>query len=126
MAERIANERVSLNAQHFKLWGVVVARLFDSLQKSGLQGEDVRNLDKVAGILDRAQKGQRLARGLALDGKTEEHIRAEAEADSRSLVDVFIDVVKEEVDDPATRDRIAKALLERAPIEEAEDHDGGQ
>ena len=45
MAERIASERVSLNAQHFKLWGAVVSRLFESLQKAGLKGDDVRNLE---------------------------------------------------------------------------------
>ena len=61
LAERIASERVNLNAQHFKLWGVVVAQLFESLQRNGLKGEQVRNLEKVAGILDRAQRGQRLA-----------------------------------------------------------------
>ncbi|MCP3996047.1 MAG: hypothetical protein GY722_13445, partial [bacterium] len=32
LAERIATERVNLNSQHFKLWGVVVSRLFESMQ----------------------------------------------------------------------------------------------
>jgi DNA invertase Pin-like site-specific DNA recombinase len=122
LAERIATERVHLNEQHFKLWGVVVQRLFDSLQKTGLTGDEVRNLEKVAGILDRAQKGQRLARGLSLDGQTEEQIRAQAEADGRSLIDLFIDVVKQEVADEQTRDRIARALLDRCPSEVAEDN----
>ncbi len=117
LAERIATERVNLNEQHFKLWGVVVGKLFESLQKSGLSGDEVRNLEKVAGILDRAQRGQRLARGLALDGHTEEQIRAQAEADGRSLIDAFIDIVKQEVSDEETRDRIARAMLERCPSE---------
>lgn len=117
LAERIASERVNLNAQHFKLWGVVVARLFESLQRGGLKGEEVRNLEKVAGILDRAQKGQRLARGLSLDGQTEEQIRAQSEADGRALIDLFIDVVKVEVPEEQTRDRIARALLERCPTQ---------
>ena len=117
LAERIATERVNLNEQHFKLWGVVVGKLFESLQKSGLSGDEVRNLEKVAGILDRAQRGQRLARGLALDGHTEEQIRAQAEADGRSLIDGFIDIVKQEVSDEGTRDRIARAMLERCPSE---------
>ena len=99
LAEKIASERVTLNSQHFKLWGVVVSKLFESLQKTGLTGEEVRNLEKVAGILDRAQKGQRLARGLSLDGQTEEQLRAEFEAEGRSLIDFFIDIVKSEIDD---------------------------
>ena len=118
MVEKLATERVTLNTQHFKLWGVVVSQLFDALQKDGgLSSEDVRNLEKVAGILDRAQKGQRLARGLSLDGQTEEQIRAQAEADGRGLVDLFIDVVKEEIDDEDARDRIARALLEACPAD---------
>ena len=41
--------------------------------------------------------------------------RAQAEADGRALIDLFIDVVKEEVPDEQTRDRIARALLETCP-----------
>ena len=115
LAEKIASERVTLNSQHFKLWGVVVTKLFESLQTAGLTGEEVRNLEKVAGILDRAQKGQRLARGLSLDGQTEEQLRAEFEAEARALIDFFIDIVKSEVEDEATRDRIARAILDRLP-----------
>ena len=122
MAERIATERVNLNSQHFKLWGVVVTKLFESLQKGGLTGDEIRNLEKVSGILDRAQKGQRLARGLSLDGKTEEQLRAEFEAEGRSLIDFFIDIVKGEVEDQDARDRIARAILERLPLEESEAH----
>ncbi len=124
LAERIASERVNLNAQHFKLWGVVVAQLFESLQRNGLKGEQVRNLEKVAGILDRAQRGQRLARGLSLDGQTEEQIRAQAEADGRALIDGFIDIVKEEIPDEQTRDRTARAMLDLCPrdVDEEEIH----
>ena len=118
MAEKIANERVTLNSQHFKLWGVVVSKLFESLQTQGLKGEEIRNLEKVAGILDRAQKGQRLARGLSLDGATEEQIRAEAEAEGRALIDLFIDIVKREVDEETTRDRIARALIDASPVQD--------
>ncbi len=71
----------------------------------------------MSAILEKAQRGQRLARGLSLDGQTEEQIRAQAEADSRALIDLFIDVVKEEVSDEQTRDRIARALLEQCPTE---------
>lgn len=116
LVEKIATERTTLNAQHFKFWGVVVARLFESLQKNGLALDEIRALEKVAGILERTQKGQRLARGLALDGRTEEQIRAEAEAEGRALIDLFIDVVKSEVTDEDLRDRIARALLARVPM----------
>ena len=72
----------------------------------------------MAGILDRIQKGQRLARGLSLDGQTEQQIRAESEAELRAMVDLFIDVVREHVKDEPTRDLIARAILDRLPIEE--------
>ncbi|MCP4005459.1 MAG: hypothetical protein GY725_14800 [bacterium] len=117
LVEQLATERVELNAQHFKSWGFVVGRLFETIQKTGVNAEEIRALERVAAILDRAQKGQRLARGLSLDGQTEEQIRAQAEADGRSLVDLFLDVVKQEVGDEDTRDRIARALLEQCPTE---------
>jgi hypothetical protein len=118
LVERLASERVALNTQHFKLWGAVVSRLFSSLTKEGLESEGVRNLEKVAAVLERAQRGQRLARGLSLDGQTEEQIRAQAEADGRALIDGFIEIVKDVVTDEETRDRIARAIMERCPVEE--------
>ena len=124
LVEALATERVTLNAQHFKLWGVVVSQLFEALQKKGLSGDDVRNLEKVAGILERAQKGQRLARGLSLDGKTEEQIRAEAAAETRHLIDLFVEVVKSEVTDEDARDRVARAILTHLPQESGEAIDG--
>jgi len=72
----------------------------------------------VANILEKAQKGQRLARGLALDGQTEEQIRAESAAEARRLIDLFISVVKAEVADEMVRDRIARRLLEGLPVDE--------
>ena len=117
LVEQLATERVTLNAQHFRLWNVVVSRLFETMQKEGLNLEQIRSLERVSAILEKAQRGQRLARGLSLDGHTEEQIRAQAEADGRALIDTFIDVVKEEVTDEQSRDRIARALLERCPTE---------
>jgi hypothetical protein len=119
LVEKIASERVTLNSSHFKLWGVVVSQLFGALQSQQAMG--VADLKEVAGILERAQRGQRLARGLSLDGQTEEQIRAEAEADGRGLIDLFIEVVKAEVPDEEMRDRIARALLERVPAGGDED-----
>ncbi len=120
LVEELANERVTLNAQHFKLWGVVVSRLFESLQQQGSKLDEIRSLERVAAILEKAQKGQRLARGLSLDGQTEEQIRAEAAAETRRLIDLFVDVVKREMPDEAVRDRIARVLLERLPHEHDE------
>ena len=120
LVEQLATERVTLNAQHFRLWGVVIGQLVESMKNRGLNSEEVRNLERVTAVLDRAQKGQRLARGLSLDGKTEEQIRAEAAAEMRGLIDLFVDVVKAEVEDEVVRDRIARAILERAPTEEGQ------
>ncbi len=117
MAERIASDRVELNDRHFKGWNVVFGQVFEKMQNGGLNSDHIRDLERVAAILDRAQKGQRLARGLSLDGKVEEQIRAESAAEIRGLVDAFLDIVKEEVADEDTRDRIARGLFERCPTE---------
>ena len=119
LVEKLATERVTLNTSHFKLWGVVVSQLFESLQKE-TPAEKVRSLERVANILERAQKGQRLARGLSLDGQTEEQIRSEAAAENRALVDAFVEAVKQHVVDPETREKIRQAVLNQMPVE-AED-----
>ena len=115
--EKVASDRTELNSQHFKLWGLVVTQLLGALKAANPE-KTIRHLDKAAGILDRAQKGQRLARGLALDGQTEEQIRGEAQAEIRHLIDVFIDSVKENVDDEEARERIRRAILDAVPDEE--------
>ena len=126
LVERLASERVNLNAQHFKLWNAVVGRVFAAVQKGQIDSSETRDLDRVSAILERAQKGQRLARGLSLDGETEEQIRAEAAAETRHVVDTFLRVIKKEIADPGTRDRIAPAVLELIPrsMEEDEESDG--
>ena len=113
LVEQLATERVALNTQHFKAWSFIVGKMFESAQKTGLQGEEIRSLERMAAIQERAQKGQRLARGLTVDGESEDVIRAEAAADKRNLVDVFIDVVKAEVPDENAKDRIVRVLFER-------------
>ena len=117
MAEKIASDRVELNERHFKAWSFVQGQVFEGMQNGSLDSNRVRDLDRVASILDRAQKGQRLARGLSLDGKVEEQIRAESAAEIRGIIDAFIDLVKTEVTDEDTQDRIARALFERCPTE---------
>lgn len=121
LVEKLASEKVSLNHQHYKLWNAVVGRLFGTLQKGSLNPNEVRTLEKTAAILERAQRGQRLARGLSLDGQTEEQIRAEAAAESRGLIDLFIQVVKDEIKDEDLRDRIARRLLEQIASPDSEE-----
>jgi glycyl-tRNA synthetase beta subunit len=111
--EKIATDRTTLNVRHYRLWDLVLANLGESLKAN--QNLDVRETERVAGILDRAQKGQRLAKGLSLSGETEEKIRAESQAEIRGLIDAFIDSVKVNVEDEGTRERIRKALMEAMP-----------
>jgi Mn-dependent DtxR family transcriptional regulator len=117
-AEKIATDRVTLNVRHYRMWELLLAKMAEELKDK--KAIDVRDLDRIAGILDRAQKGQRLAKGLSITGETEEAIRAQAEAEMRHLVDVFIDAVKEYVDDEDTRERIRQAILGALPAEEIE------
>jgi len=115
-AEKIASDRVTLNVRHFRMWDLLMAKLADELK--GKEGIPIRELDRISGILDRAQKGQRLAKGLSITGETEEAIRAQSEADTRHLIDIFIDTVKENVHDEDTRERIRQAVLAALPQEE--------
>src|SRR6266849_5668417 len=65
--EKIATDRVTLNVRHFRFWELVLARLAEDLK--GKKTLDVRHMERVAGILERAQKGQRMAKGLAASGE---------------------------------------------------------
>lgn len=115
--EKIASDRVTLNVRHFRFWDLLVAQLAEQLKQSKVL--EVRDLERIAAILDRAQKGQRLAKGLSVAGETEEQIRAESQAEIRHLVDTFIDAVKDNVADEETRDRIRRAVNEAIPDEPA-------
>lgn len=119
LVEKIATDRSNLNENHFKLWGLVLSDLLNAI-KEGRADAAIRTLEKVAAVIERAQKGQRLARGLATDGETEEKIRAEAQAEIRHLIDVFIDAVKENVPHEAARERIRQAIFSSVPQEEGE------
>lgn len=120
--EKIATDRVTLNVRHYRFWDLLVAQLAEQLKSQ--KTLDARDLERVAAILDRAQKGQRLAKGLSVAGETEEQIRAESQAEIRRLIDTFIDAVKDNVPDEETRDKIRRAVMEIAPedteAEEAE------
>ena len=60
---------------------------------------------------------------MSVYGETEEAIRAQAEAEMRSLIDGFIDAVKENVEDEEARERIRQAILGQLP-QEADDGAG--
>jgi hypothetical protein len=115
--EKIATDRVSLNLRHYRFWELMLVKLSETLKQSGAL--DIREMDRVAGILERAQKGQRLAKGLSITGETEEQIRAQSQAEIRSLIDAFVDAVKENVSDEEARERIRQIILQRIP--QAED-----
>lgn len=117
MAEQIASDRVALNVRHYKFWDALLGQIADGLKNP--KGFDVRSMERIAAVLERAQKGQRLAKGLSLDGETEESIRAHAQAEIRALIDLFIAALKEHVIDESIRERIALAVLSRIPEESA-------
>ena len=119
LVEQIATDRVSLNVKHFRYWEVVLNEIAATM-KATTGKFSTRELVELAGILDRAQKGQRLARGLSLDGQTEEEARAEAQAENRTLIDIFIDAIKSNVEDPQVRDRVREAILARLPGQDTE------
>lgn len=114
--EKIATDRTALNLRHYRYWDLLINNLGETLKQQ--KSLDVRELDKIAGILDRAQKGQRLAKGLSTGGETEEAVRAQSQAEIRRLIDTFIDITKETVDDEATRGHIHRAIIEALPEEE--------
>lgn len=115
--EKIANDRVTLNVRHYRMWDLLLAKLAEDLQKRKVS--DIKELERIAGILERSQKGQRLAKGLSVTGETEEAIRAQSQAEIRRLVDTFIDAVKEHVTDEEARNCIRRHLLAALPEEES-------
>jgi hypothetical protein len=93
----------------------MLVQIAETLKAKG--PHDVRTLERMAGILDRAQKGQRLAKGLSVDGETEEAVRAQAQAEIRGLIDSFVSAVKENIADESVREQISLAVLSRLPRE---------
>ncbi len=113
--EKIASDRVTLNVRHYRMWELLLAKLADGLKDR--QVTDIRELERIAGILERSQKGQRLAKGLSMTGETEEAIRAQSQAEIRSVIDTFIDAVKEHVTDEEARNSIRRHILSALPEE---------
>ena len=120
--EKIATDRVTLNVRHYRFWELVLAKLAEDLKTKKVL--DVREMERISGILERAQKGQRLAKGLSAAGETEEAIRAQAQAETRRLIDAFVEAVKENVTDEETRERIRRSIVEALP--QAEDDGAGE
>lgn len=115
LVEKIATDRVNLNLKHFKYWDVLLGRIAEAFRNPN--PEEVKLLERLSAILDRAQRGQRLARGLSLDGQTEEETRVEAQAEIRRVIDNVIDTIKRNVSDEETRDRIRRDILQAIPEE---------
>ena len=115
LVEKIATDNVTLNVKHFRLWELILAKMAESLKAT--TNVDVKTLEHLSLIVDKAQRGQRVSKGMSANGETEEAIRAQAHSEMRSLVDVFIDSVKENVEDEKTREKIRRAILEKLPEE---------
>lgn len=115
MVEQIATDRVALNTRHYRFWEALLGQVAEGIKNP--KSFDLRTVERLASVLERAQKGQRLAKGLSLDGETEEAIRAQAQAEIRSLIDRFISALKEYVTDEAVRERVALAILSGIPEE---------
>jgi len=111
MAEQLASEPLSLNLRHYNYYEVILSEITGTL-KARHGKFTSRELTELIGVVKEAQRGQRIARGMATDGKAEEQIRAEAQAELRHLVDVFVDAVKENVADEQVRDRIRWTVVE--------------
>jgi hypothetical protein len=114
LIEQLSSEKVNLNVRHYKYWEYLLSQMVESFKGAKYA---IRDWEKIAGILERAQKGQRLARGLSTTGETEEQIRAEAAAENRALVDAFVEAVKNNVTDPDLREKIRQAVMTRLPAE---------
>lgn len=114
--DKIASDRVNLNVRHYRMWDLLLAKLAEDLQDRKVS--DIKELERIAGILERSQKGQRLAKGLSVSGETEEAIRAQSQAEIRRIIDTFIDTVKEHVPDEEARNCIRRHILAALPEEE--------
>ena len=114
--EKLASDKTTLNITHYRLWSVLLTRLTESIKNH--DHLDIKEMNRISSILDRAQKGQRLAKGLSITGETEETVRAQYQAEIQRLIDCFVESVKENVKDEETRDRIRQTILGQLPEEE--------
>lgn len=113
--EKIASERGDLNIRHYRLWDALLSKSLAVLQRH--PDMNIRDIERLASIVDRSQKGQRLAKGLSMNGETEEAIRAQSEAEIRTLIDLFVETIREHISDEKVRDKIRQELLAALPQE---------
>src|SRR6266850_7434937 len=104
MAEKLTSDRVSLNVRHYNYYEVALVELASTLKGQGKF--TIREVCDVMAAVEKAQKGQRLAKGVGVDDHAEEQIRAEAQAQLHQMIDTFIGAVKENVHDPQACERI--------------------
>ena len=116
MVKRIASDRITLNVKHYNYYELVLGEIRTVLKN--MKGKmTIRDLSELVTVIEKAQKGQRLAKGLSMTGQTEETIRAEAQAELRHTINLVRDAIKENVTDEETRDRIGRAILAALPAE---------
>jgi hypothetical protein len=84
MAEQIPSDHVGLNLKHFRYLEVLLIGVAETLKAdTGKLG--TREAAEIAGIIEKCQRGRRLARGLSAGGEAEEEVRARAEAENRAV-----------------------------------------
>ncbi len=113
LVESLAGERTSLNLRHFRYWDAILAQVGEAMKTDTAHG--IRELERLTHVVEKVQRGQRLARGLSLNGENEETIRAQAAAESRALVDAFVESIKKHVPDEEARDQIRLTVLAKLP-----------
>lgn len=118
MAEQLTSERVSLNLRHYNYYEAALVELASTLKGKG--HFSVREVCDMMAAVEKAQKGQRLAKGVGVDVQAEEQIRAEAQASVHQLIDVFVAAVKRHVTDEQVRDAIQRCVLQALPEEPAD------
>jgi len=116
--ESVVTERVSLETKHYNYWEALLRQVGEKIRaNAGVM--DTREMSELGALIEKAQRGQRLARGLSLDGENEQQIRAQGEAEMLHLIDVFIEAVKRYITDEQARDNIQRAVMETVPEEQA-------
>ncbi|HZC81206.1 MAG TPA: hypothetical protein VE222_05715 [Nitrospiraceae bacterium] len=116
MVKRVASDRITLNVKHYNYYEIVLGEIRTVLKN--MKGSmTMGDLTDLVTVIEKSQKGQRLAKGLSMSGETEEVIRAEAQAELRNAINLVRDAIKENVTDEETRDRIGRAILAALPQE---------
>lgn len=115
LVEQLSTDRAELNTRHFKLWDAILTRAVGLLKDPGAHG--VAGIERVAAVLERAQKGQRLAKEMVSAAEAAEAAHAQAAVNLRMFTDMFITAVMEHVHDETTREKLRIAILRNLPEE---------